>query len=69
MVVDKCSMETKLHAILMAFVTLLTYVFGVKDNCKTNHAADHLMSTSCRDKDCLPFMLEDCVCLDAMVKF
>src|SRR6266404_4641371 len=31
MVVDKCSMETKLHAIVMAFVTLLTYVLLISD--------------------------------------
>jgi len=62
-------METKSQAILMAFVTLLTYAFDVMDNCKTNYAVGHLMSTPCRDKDCLSFMLEDCVCLDAMVKF
>ena len=36
MVVDKCSTETKLQAILMVFVTLLTYVFDVFDIYDTN---------------------------------
>ncbi len=69
MEVDECSTETKSQAILMAFVTLLTYALDVLDGCDANQAVTYLMSTSCRDEDCLSFMLEECVCLDAMAKF
>ncbi len=62
-----------LHAeklqLLMAFVTLLTYALDVLDGCDANQAVTYLMSTSHRDEDCLSFMLEECVCLDAMAKF
>jgi hypothetical protein len=68
MVVDKCSTETKSQAILMAFVTLLTYVFDVFDDRDTNQAATYLMSTPRRDEDCVPFMLNECGCLNTMPK-